>query len=189
MNARQQRFADEYLIDLNATQAAIRAGYAEGSAHVDGPRLLSNAGIARLIATKKARREARSVITQDRVLDELAVLAHSDPTHYAMDELGNLTLAPGAPKDAMRAVSSVKRRRIVRKMGDDEEVTFEVEFKLWDKPSTLKLAGRHVDLFADKSTDDARVTKLVEAEFHRLIEETRKKLEARQLQGVPAETT
>ncbi len=186
MTHRQQRFVDEYLHDLNATQAAIRAGYSENSAHVDGPRLLGNASVSRAIATLKAKRAAKSVITQERVLDELAALAHSDPTHYVMDDHGNLALAPHAPRNAMKAVSSVKRRRIVSKDGD---VTFEVEFKLWDKPSTLKLAGRHVDLFQDLRFDDARVQKLVDDQFQKRIDEARKRLEARQAGAVDVEVT
>ena len=68
LTARQQRFVAEYLIDLNATQAAIRAGYAEKSATAEGSRLLVNAKVAAAVAAAKAERSKRTEITQDYVL-------------------------------------------------------------------------------------------------------------------------
>ena len=62
---KQQRFADEYLIDLNATQAAIRAGYSERSAEQQGNRLLGNDKVAAYIAEAQADRSERTDITQD----------------------------------------------------------------------------------------------------------------------------
>ncbi len=62
LTARQERFVDEYLVDLNATRAAIRAGYSARTAHSCGPRLLANAGVATAIsAAKQARAEATQI--------------------------------------------------------------------------------------------------------------------------------
>jgi phage terminase small subunit len=71
MNPKRERFAAEYLIDLNATQAAIRAGYSERSADVTGSRLLGDASISALIAEKRAERSERTNITQDYVLESI----------------------------------------------------------------------------------------------------------------------
>lgn len=79
LTPRQQRFVDEYLIDLNATQAAIRAGYSAGSAEVEGSRLLRNAKVAAEVSSRKAERSERTEITQDRVLAELWAIATADP--------------------------------------------------------------------------------------------------------------
>ena len=68
LTAKQKRFVAEYLIDLNATQAAIRAGYAEKSASVEGARLLANAKVAVAVAAAQAERSERTEITQDYVL-------------------------------------------------------------------------------------------------------------------------
>ena len=68
LTAKQERFVAEYLIDLNATQAAIRAGYAEKSADVEGSRLLVNAKIAAAVAAAQAKRSERTETTQDYVL-------------------------------------------------------------------------------------------------------------------------
>jgi len=149
LTARQQRFVDEYCISLNATEAARKAGYSARTAEQQGPRLLGNVGVAEAIAKRKAEGTEKACLTQERVLTELAALAHSSITNYQLnDETGLLELAPGAPPDAMAAVSAVKyRTRTFYGRGDDEGQTTierEVEFKLWDKPSMVKLAGRHV---------------------------------------------
>lgn len=82
MTAKQQRFCDEYLIDLNATQAAIRAGYAEKTARQMGAENLSKPVIKEYIAKKQAEREQRTEITQDMVLREIANIAFADVTAY-----------------------------------------------------------------------------------------------------------
>lgn len=145
---------DEFLHDLNAKQAAIRAGYATKDADVTGSRLLSHVGVARAIEEAKARRATRTIITAEKVVDELAILAHSDPTHYMVGPEGGLVLAAHAPRGAMRAISSMKHKRttIPGRDGAEPTVIHEVEFKLWDKPGMIKLAGRHVAVtgFSDR---------------------------------------
>jgi len=75
LTAKQARFVEEYLIDLNATQAAIRAGYSQKTAHVQGPRLLENVRVASAIATEKQKRSERVGVTQEMVIDRLWVEA------------------------------------------------------------------------------------------------------------------
>lgn len=71
MTPKQQRFVQEYLIDLNATQAAIRAGYSSNNADVTGPRMLGNVGIAAAIAEAQGRVSQRLEITAEKVLNDL----------------------------------------------------------------------------------------------------------------------
>lgn len=68
LTAKQQRFVDEYLIDLNATQAAIRAGYSEKTARSQGQRLLTNVDIARVIKKAQSAISERNSVTQDDVI-------------------------------------------------------------------------------------------------------------------------
>ncbi len=68
MTAKQERFVAEYLIDLNAKQAAIRAGYAEKGAAVEGSRLLATPKVATAVAAAQAARAERTEITQDFVV-------------------------------------------------------------------------------------------------------------------------
>lgn len=150
MNAKRARFVEEYLKDLNATQAAIRAGYSSASAEVQGPRLLGNAQVKIAIAERKAKRAKGAVLTQKRVLKELRALAFSNVTHYVIDDFGNVGLAPGAPENAMAAISSIDK---TTKVDEEGNRTYNVKLKFWDKPGTLKLAGRHIDVkgFADRT--------------------------------------
>src|SRR5262245_12761322 len=147
LTTRQAAFVQEYLVDLNATQAAIRAGYAPESANVEGSRLLTRSNVRQAIETGKAQRLSRVNTSQDSVLHELSLLAMSSVAHYVVDDDGQVQLADGAPTGAMRAVQSIRRRIRTRTDRDGNRYrTVDVEIKLWDKPMPLKLMGRHVGL-------------------------------------------
>ena len=75
MTDKQARFCEEYMVDLNATQAAIRAGYSPASAKTVGPRLLENVGVQKLIAQLQAEQSRRTGVSTDRVVRELAKIA------------------------------------------------------------------------------------------------------------------
>jgi phage terminase small subunit len=141
---------DEYLVDLNATQAAIRAGYAPKTAYSQGQRLLKNVEVEAAVRAGVEARGQRTEITQDRVLEELTILAHSCVDDYAVSPQGRLVPAEGRPPEVMRAVSSVKYKTRTVGRGEDAQTFHEVEFRLWDKPNTLKLEGRHTGLFPNE---------------------------------------
>lgn len=148
LEPREERFVHEYVVDLNATQAAIRAGY---SPRYNANRLMEKERITFAIERLKAQRLSRTGVDQDSVLHEMSLLAQSDISHYFVDDDGNLALAEGAPEGAMRAVQSVKKRITSRRDKDGATtVTRDIELKLWDKPTPLKLMGRHVGLFPDR---------------------------------------
>lgn len=71
MTPRQERFVSEYLIDLNATQAAIRAGYSTKTANEQGARLLANASVSQRVAAKARQHTAKAEITAQDVLQGL----------------------------------------------------------------------------------------------------------------------
>lgn len=74
LNERQRRFCDEYLIDLNATQAAIRAGYAEKYAHTNASKLLQNTTIKEFISQRMAEKEKELIADQNEVLEYLTAV-------------------------------------------------------------------------------------------------------------------
>ena len=82
LNDKQKQFCKEYLVDLNATQAAIRARYAEKTAYSQGQRLLKNVEAQEYIRELMQKREQRTEITADKVLEEYAKLGFSDITDY-----------------------------------------------------------------------------------------------------------
>ena len=81
-------FVDEYLVDLNATQAAIRAGYSEKTAYSIGQRLLKNVEVQKMIANRMEERSKRTEITQDRVLTDIELIKQ-DAMRKAYDKNGN----------------------------------------------------------------------------------------------------
>jgi phage terminase small subunit len=78
LTPKQQTFVDEYLVDLNATQAAIRAGYSKKTARSQGERMLTNVDVAAAIQKGFQKRSERTQITAEKVLLELAVIAFAD---------------------------------------------------------------------------------------------------------------
>lgn len=96
LNAKQRRFLDEYLIDLNATQAAIRAGYSAKTASSQGERLLRNVEVQALLTERMKAREKRTEITQDKVLAELAKIGFADirrALNWGAEAIANVRMA------------------------------------------------------------------------------------------------
>ncbi len=144
----------EYLLDLNGTQAAIRAGYSPNTAAAIASEVLALPKVAKAVAAGRAQRAERLNITQDKVLASMTMLAESSVNDYVADETGNVHPAPGAPNDCIKAIKSIKRRFKTITRGSGESVvvekTCDVEIQLWDKPGTLKLVGKHIGLFPDR---------------------------------------
>lgn len=137
LTEKQKRFVEEYLIDLNATQAAIRAGYGARNADQQGHQLLKKTSVADAIAAAKAERSRRTGICADRVLRELARLAFVDPTDVVDFDTGEVR--PDACADDRAVLAGVKIK--------DTEKGTEREVRLTDKLRALELLGRHLGLF------------------------------------------
>lgn len=118
LNPRQRRFALEYLLDLNATQAAIRAGYSVGTARVQGPRLLSHAAVAAFLQPRLEKKERRLELTAQRLDDELARIAFVDPGKLVNENGRHLGLHE-LDEDTRRAVAGVKVRTATVLRGKD----------------------------------------------------------------------
>lgn len=151
MNPKAARFAEEYAVDSNGTQAAIRAGYSAKTASSAADRLLRKIEVKEAIKAHQKERSRRTGIKADRVLRELARLATSNITHYEVDEKGKLRLAPGAPAEAMRAISSVKMEtRTIEREGFPVILERKIEFKLWDKNAALSTITKCLGMQTDK---------------------------------------
>lgn len=162
LNLRQKNFVNEYLVDLNATQAAIRAGYSARTAEQQGPRLLGNVGIASAIAERMNARARRTEITQDRVLQEYARLAFIDPSKL-FDESGRPLPIQQIDEDTRRAIIGVD----VATVGNDQMGVGEVlKLRLADKRAALDSLARHLGMFNDKlnlNVTDALAERLARA--------------------------
>lgn len=140
---KQKIFADEYLIDLNATRA-YKAAYprvkSDEVARANGSRLLTNANVADYIDKRMQDRQERTEITQDMVLEELAAIAFARATDYAEVKKGAVVMkdTDGLSEKQIKAIAGIK------------EGKFGIELKLNDKEKALELLGRHLGMFKDK---------------------------------------
>lgn len=157
LTAKQRRFVEEYLVDLNATQAAIRAGYSEKTARQMGDENLSKPDIAKAVQEAQAKRSERTEITQDMVLRELAKIGFADirkvvrwsntevqvvegddgPMTVAYHGL-MLTSADEIDDDTAAAISEISQGKEGLKV------------KFHDKKGALVDIGRHLGMFKER---------------------------------------
>ncbi len=150
------RFVDEYVITSVASEAVTTAGYKTRNPRQKGWELMRTPLVKAAIAQKMQERMDRTQITQDRVLNELAILSFSSLDDYDIDPVtGSVSVVAGAPEYAVRAVSSTKCT-----VTDDEDGTEirRTEIKLWDKLSALRLMAKHLGMLDARLTVDAKVT-------------------------------
>ena len=143
LQGRRRAFVEHYLIDTNGAQAAIRAGYAAGSAKVTGSRLLADANVQRAIRLGMEARSIRTRITADQVLQEIARLGLSDIRKVA--GLGSGALALSDLDDDTAA--AVTKFVVVRKGGEKSEEMQEIRVELAPKLPALERLGRHLGLW------------------------------------------
>lgn len=141
MTKKQKRFIEEYLIDLNATQAAIRAGYSPDTAYSIGNENMKKPEIKTRIDKAMAERSKRTGVNADRVVMELAKIAFVNAGDVIDAETA--TVKPDAARDDTAAIQSVK----VKTFGEDG---LEREVKMADKLKALELLGKHLGMFKDK---------------------------------------
>lgn len=149
LNQKQLIFVQEYLIDLNATQACIRAGYSEKTSKQMGSENLSKPDIQKAIAEAMEDRMNRIEITQDTVLQELAKIAMLD-IGDAFDENSELLQIKDMPENVRRAIGSFELSK-TKLAGDDESLIEEhlKKVRMIDKKGALELLGKHLKLFTD----------------------------------------
>jgi phage terminase small subunit len=158
LSPRQQFFIAEYLKDLNATQAAIRAGYSPRTAESQASRLLRHVKVASAVAEAQRRRLERVEVKSDDILRELLRIATVDLAE-AYDEAGNLKPIQEIPKDVRRAIAGIKVFEEFDGFGKDRVKVGEVrEVKFWDKPRSLELLGKHLKLFTDVVEHQGKLT-------------------------------
>nr|WP_288700606.1 terminase small subunit [uncultured Blautia sp.] len=143
MTKKQKIFADEYLIDLNATRA-YKAAYPsvkkDETAAAAAARMLRNVKVADYIQKRMQDRQKRTEITQDRVLEELAAIAFARATDFAEVKGGCVIIkdTAGLTEQQIKAIAGIK------------EGKFGIELKLNDKEKALELLGRHLGMFRDR---------------------------------------
>lgn len=161
LRPKQQRFVDEYLVDLNGTRAAIRAGYSARTAASIANENLRKPEIAAAIDAARAEMQVRTEVTADRVIQELAKIAFLD-VRKLFNADGSLKAVHELDDDTAAALVSLDVRLTESENG---EITKTARIKLADKRAALVDLGRHLGIF------DAKRELAVEDPLSRLIRE------------------
>ena len=152
-------FCEEYLIDLNATQAAIRAGYSPDSAGSIGFELLKKPEIRARIDQAMAERSKRTGINADRVLRELGRIAFLNPKDVI--DLDTAKVLDTATEADLAVIVGVKVKQTPTELG----TSVEREVKMADKLKALELCGRHLGMFKDNPEANAPVTVVINYDY------------------------
>jgi phage terminase small subunit len=147
LTAKQRRFTDEYLIDLNATQAVMRAGYAAKNiktAGEIGKQLLQKPEIKECVGAAIAKRSKRTEVTADHVVQELARIAFVDPRQIFEWGPDGVVLRPSKEltDDESAIVAEVSETR--------SETGGSLKVKRFDKLKALELLGKHLGMFVER---------------------------------------
>jgi phage terminase small subunit len=150
LTPKERLFAREYLRDLNATRAAIRAGYSKASAASIGSENLQKPDVRDLIDTAIEQRELRVEVKADDVLRELRAMASVD-VREAYDENGALLPLHEMSPDVRKMIASVEAEEIFAGRGEERTVVGTLrKVKFWPKDKALELLGRHLRMFVDR---------------------------------------
>jgi phage terminase small subunit len=177
LTPKKRRFVDEYLCDLNATQAAIRAGYSKKTAKQIGSRLLTYVDIQEAIAKRRDRLSEKLEITAERVLKELALIGFANMQDYMRAN------ADGDPvldfsqltREQAAALSEVTVEAFKDGRGEDARDVSKVKFKLSDKRAALVDIGRHLGMFKENVSITGELTVKTLADFYSQTKDRRGK--------------
>jgi phage terminase small subunit len=156
MTPKQCRFVEEYLVDLNATQAAKRAGYSQRTAFAIGRENLHKPSIQAALTAAMDDRARRTEITADRVLRELALIGFANMADYMRAgpsgdpvlDFSRLT------REQAAALVEVTVEDFMDGRGEDARAVRRVKFKLADKRAALVDMGKHLGMFVERIKDE-----------------------------------
>lgn len=148
LTPKQQRFVAEYLVDLNATQAAIRSGYSAKTANRAGPALLSNLVIASAVAAGQSKQLAKAGKTAEDVKRRLEALAFADPSRW-FDDAGNLVNPKLLPEDVRITMASCEVIKKNAQAGDGmTDIVHKI--KTVDVLKPLEMLAKHFGLLIER---------------------------------------
>ena len=160
LTEKQARFVEEYLVDLNATEAAKRSGYSDKTAYAIGFENLKKPEIQEAIQVAMNARAERTEINQDRVLLELARIAFADSTDYVrIVSTPYPTTVVDEDGEVQQVIQNVQRVELIdtKRIPPDKRAAISgikegkhgIELKLYDKLRALELIGRHLGMYND----------------------------------------
>ena len=146
LSEKQRRFADEYLIDLNATQAAIRAGYSKKTARAIAHENLTKLDIQTYLTEARKKLSEATKITPERVLNELAKIGFFD-VRKLVDDTGAPKRITDLDDDTAAAIAGID----VVQIGNSEAgIGAVLKYKIANKESALVSIGKHLGMFKER---------------------------------------
>lgn len=166
LTPKQERFVAEYLIDLNATQAAIRAGYSQKTAQQQGSRLLLNVLVQEAIAKGREKTAAKLEITKERIVEELAKIGFSNMLDYMRAgtdgdpylDFSSLT------REQAAALAEVTVEDFKDGRGEDARDVRRIKFKLHDKKGALVDMAKMLGFMIEKHEHSGEISLTVSKE-------------------------
>lgn len=161
LNARQLLFCTEYVKHLNASKAAVDAGYSEKTADQTASRLLRNVKISKYVSSIKGKQLNNNLVTAEKIIKELATLGFASIKDFLnIDVDGNVTIKELAEMTNAGAIKSIKVQRLTNDGMDYGSIT---EIRFHDKIKALELLGKHLAIFTDNqgNGDTTNVTQIV----------------------------
>lgn len=162
MTPKQERFVAEYLVDLNAKQAAIRAGYSDKNAEVTASKLLRVPKVAAAVGAGKARQLDTAELSASRVLEELRRLAFAD-LRRLFDEHGNLKPINQLTADEAACLAGFEVIKKNAEAGDGVIDTIH-KVKVLDKTRSLEMLAKHFALLVERvqiDDEEGRIARLL----------------------------
>lgn len=159
LTPKQKRFVEEYLVDLNATQAATRAGYSGKTARQMGAENLSKPDIQAALRDAMEARSRRTEVTADAVISELAAIAFANMSDYLDWGPNGVALRGKAELTRNQCAALAEISETLTKSGATRRI------KLYDKISALEKLGRHLGLFRDSQDPSAKKDEPAETSF------------------------
>jgi phage terminase small subunit len=157
LEPKQERFCQDYIVDLNATQAAIRAGYSRKTAQEQASRMLSKVMVQNRIAELKGTQAVRINLKADDILNECRRIALAD-IGQAFNPDGTLKSIHDIPEDVRRAMSGLEVIELFDGDGKHKKKTGELKkVKFWSKDSSIETLMKHLGLLKENiniKTDD-----------------------------------
>lgn len=152
LSPKQKRFVAEYLIDLNAKQAAIRAGYSARTAEVQGSRLLGYAKISAEVAKGQVKIAAKLEVTVEKIAEELVKLGFSNMLDYIRVDAGGDAYVDltALDRDKAAAIQEVTVEDFKDGRGEGARDVRRVKFKLADKRAALVDLGKYLGMFIER---------------------------------------
>jgi len=173
---RRTRFIKEYLLEHNATKAAIAAGYSEKTAKQQGSRLLTNADVQDEIAARSRKLTAKLDISVERVAQEFARIAFNDPRKLFKDD-GSLKPVSEWDDDSAAAIGGMDVSELFDGAGDERaQVGYLKKVKMTDKVRALEGLGRYLAMFVDRKEITHKHEDVSDADLNKRIAELEREL-------------